>query len=156
MVALLRTRIAVEKIREFRNSSNFNPLSDAFIEALCVKSAAVMCVSEIESLIAENLQARVSGGLDAKVSAFIVAHFPAMLKKTAKSDLQKTVATFGSEASNFFLSSLDDRDVTSYSALLRQRHAFAHAEGGDITLMDLEAGLVAAEKVISTFIAAID
>lgn len=143
--------MVLEQIRQFRQSAHFEPFANAYIEVLCVRSAAVMCVSEVEEVISGHIRTRISSATDAKVAHFVTENLAGIIKRTAKSDLTKTISMFGVECKDSFNQSIDDRDVTAYSALLRQRHEVAHSDGGDLSFSQLEAGVTAADRMIAQF-----
>lgn len=155
MPQLLRTDAALEQISRFRDSDDFDPFADAFIEAMCVRSAAIMCIAEIEEIVGREVEARLAGALDSKAASFIAANLASILRRTSKSDIAKTVGMFGEDSKNLFNAALTDQEVSAYDNLLTGRHEAAHAEGGNLSFTELTAGVAAAQKMIDNFQACI-
>lgn len=155
MPQLLRTTAALDQIALFRGRENFDPFADAFIENLCIQSAAVMRISEIEEIIGAELTNRLSGALDVKVGAFITQNLATIIKRTSKSDIAKTVRMFGDESKDAFNASFTDQDIRAYENLLAGRHDTAHAEGGSLSFAELSTGVAIAQKMIDNFQACI-
>jgi hypothetical protein len=126
----------------------------------------LVCISfysEMELKVLAMVRARMAVAGDPKLSNLIEASKRGILSRIKKVDLAECAGLFGSDVRAAFNASVTPQDATLYGNLITQRHAVAHSEDGQLvdwtvatlSLVDVENGLGAAERLIEAFEAAI-
>lgn len=142
------------------------PETDSNKSLLGVYLAFLVCVSfysEMEGQLVAIVRKRLSAGGDKKLANLILSTQGGILRRIPKSDLAECALFFGGEVKEAFNVAIHEQDVAAYSNLITQRHYVSHDQEGlvadwttaNLSLVDVEKGLGAAERLLAAFEVAI-
>jgi hypothetical protein len=162
MPYLNRTEFVLQTSKQHFNGI---PEADPNKALLGVFLTFLICISfysEAELAIVTIVKAKI-GRTDQALAELVTNTQKGILSRLNKGDLADTAKLFGTAIKDAFNSGVSDQDVTLYSNLITQRHAVAHSEDGqlldwrsaNLTMLDAENGIAAAERLLGAFEAAL-
>jgi hypothetical protein len=163
MPYLSRTSFVLQTGKQHVNSL---PSTNPDKALLGVFHAFLVCISfysEMENKILEIVKNRLQHSGDQKLVNFLMNTQKRIIARLNKSDLAECAALFGEDVRDAFNGAVGPRDVTFYGNLITQRHSIAHSVEGQLldwstatlSLLDVEQGLEAAERMLTAFEASI-
>ena len=146
---LSRTEAAIEECKQFLASTDSDVSA---IESYLMQYLLTLLCSEIQERLRERAVSHFGKDGDARMGRFIENTSTSHLMRGVRiSSLSGFLGNFGSDIKDAFQEGLDDRDISLYSNVVRERINVAHGSGGQVTLRELEAALPVCQRVIEQF-----
>ena len=110
------------------------------IEILLTRSLLVLICSEFEQAIESIIQERCSSINDIYLREFIGSCVDAVFRSVKSNEIAGLLNRFGKNYKETFKKKTDENPtaVTFYNNIVINRHSFAHAEGGNVTFMEVK------------------
>lgn len=142
---LTRTQAAHNIVAEYVATNK----PDKFIENCLTQHLAVVFYSEMEERVAEIIETKLTKFTSGAIGRFLLSNMEGIIRRTRKSDITSLVSMLSDEAKMKFDSGILPNDVSTYSNVITARHNVGHKQGSQVTLVELEQGILAANKILA-------
>lgn len=147
MPNLIRTRLALEDIKEFVDEKAVEPAILSYMAQYVV----VCFYSEMESRISEILKTRMQTADDPKLTQFLQNCSSRVIRTIRKNEIAEVLKFFGNDIVQEFDGIISESEITFYSNAINGRHSVAHGGGATVTIQDMEKAVDAGDKILDAF-----
>lgn len=142
---LVRTKAAIEDCESHLLSSG------AFgteIESYLTQHILVILCADMQQDIYRIAADRAKATEDNDLINYVSVTAKRVLRSVKKDEIATYVGMFGAEAKKKLNGLVQDNDVTTYNAAVRNRHDVAHSQGVQITFRELKQTTTVAERLL--------
>lgn len=143
-MSLRRTRTALEIIKAQVASE-----LDSFMQSCLAQYLAVVFYSEMEERITDIVGRQLQQFTSKPIGLYLTRNIEKIIRRTKKSEIEELLHGFGEEFADRFRAKVPQTDVVVYSNVITARHNIGHKQGSNITLVEIEKGIAAAEKILN-------
>lgn len=144
-MSLARTIAAFDFIEAQIKALNIDP----FVQSCLSQYLAVTFYAEMEERVAEIVTTQLQEFTNEPIGAYLASNIDKIIRRTPKSDIADLVASFGTEFKTAFNELISEIDVSRYANVITARHGVGHKQGSNITMADIQDGILVAEKILA-------